>query len=113
MPWSEWICCLAVSIETEEENRRWEYLLAGGDIKKWKSWAKPKKGAASNFVQDLLKSRKVAHIKGNIETYAGLRKWDRIAQLEDGRFFNFNTGEYFTKPPEGFVFVGSNGKRNI
>jgi hypothetical protein len=42
LPWDEYYIMSAVALDLDELEQRWEYILAGGEAKKWK-WTSPDK----------------------------------------------------------------------
>lgn len=106
MPWSEWICCLSVALDGHEEEQYTNYLLAGGDPKKWRG-SKLKEHDPVRRLLSHPKLRQMRPVRGDVDTLAGLRGYQRVTKLADGRYFDTMTGKYFDSPPPGFVFVES------
>ena len=107
MPLAEWLCALAAALDVEYERRQWEYLLAGGDGKKWPSRPTGGSGSSREAIDSIMRfgkelARRGAVVRGSIHEVAKLRGLQKVFKTPDGKYIDAEGNE--VKVPEGHVF---------
>jgi len=112
MEFDEWYCCLAVALDTEEDeayDRNYAaWIAAGQDPKKFPSRPQRLVVATEKGQVDVLKSLREAGVvistrQGSLEEYARMKKMTRIFQHADGTFRDADGN--VVEPPPGSVYV--------
>ena len=111
MPLSDWFVYLDAAIVLEEESRYWQYVLAGGDPKKWewrhRAQVESTDGEIARKIIGTFGKRGTATLKGSIDPVANLIGAKKVYRQEDGTFVD-EEGNRIEIPP-GYMFVPSEG----
>lgn len=107
MPWAEWICCLAVSLQMDELGQYERYALAGGDTKKWRWRFRPPDTITGDDIAETIISQWGASnqrvTKGSLKEAEQRGYVKRAFETKDGRYLD-ESGREIEAPP-GYFFV--------